>query len=46
LTNCPKVKGPDYDFGQPPILVQLGAGKRALVIAQKSGMVHAIDPDQ
>ena len=24
---------------------QLGGGKRALVIAQKSGMVHAIDPD-
>jgi polyvinyl alcohol dehydrogenase (cytochrome) len=24
----------------------LGAGKRALVIGQKSGMVHALDPDQ
>jgi len=49
-TNCPDEKGPDFDFGQPPILVQLtstqiGDGKRALVIAQKSGMVHAIDPD-
>ncbi|HTR38678.1 MAG TPA: PQQ-binding-like beta-propeller repeat protein [Bryobacteraceae bacterium] len=44
--NCPESKGPDYDFGQPPILVSLGAGKRALVIGQKSGMVHAIDPDQ
>jgi polyvinyl alcohol dehydrogenase (cytochrome) len=43
--NCPAEDGPDFDFGQPPILVQLGAGKRALVIAQKSGMVHAIDPD-
>ena len=21
-TNCPEAKGPDYDFGQPPILVQ------------------------
>jgi polyvinyl alcohol dehydrogenase (cytochrome) len=46
LTNCPEAKGPDFDFGQPPILVQLGGGKRALVIGQKSGMVHAIDPDQ
>jgi polyvinyl alcohol dehydrogenase (cytochrome) len=44
--NCPESKGPDFDFGQPPILVQLGAGKRALVIGQKSGMVHALDPDQ
>jgi polyvinyl alcohol dehydrogenase (cytochrome) len=44
--NCPEVHGADYDFGQPPILVSLGAGRRALVIAQKSGMVHAIDPDQ
>jgi polyvinyl alcohol dehydrogenase (cytochrome) len=45
-TNCPQTGGPDFDFGQPPILVRLGSGRRALVIAQKSGMVHAIDPDQ
>jgi polyvinyl alcohol dehydrogenase (cytochrome) len=45
-TNCPEAGGPDYDFGQPPILVHLRDGKRALVIAQKSGMVHALDPDQ
>jgi polyvinyl alcohol dehydrogenase (cytochrome) len=44
-TNCAGFDGPDFDFGQPPILVELGGGKRALVIAQKSGMVHAIDPD-
>ena len=44
--NCPEAKGPDYDFGQPPILVNLADGKRALVIGQKSGMVHAVDPDQ
>src|SRR6185436_14851096 len=35
-TNCPDKEGPDFDFGQPPILTQLGGGKRALVIAQKS----------
>jgi polyvinyl alcohol dehydrogenase (cytochrome) len=45
-TNCAETPGPDYDFGQPPILVALGGGKRALVIGQKSGMVHAVDPDQ
>ncbi|HLH42435.1 MAG TPA: PQQ-binding-like beta-propeller repeat protein [Bryobacteraceae bacterium] len=43
--NCPDNAGPDSDFGQPPILVQLGGGRRALVIGQKSGIVHAIDPD-
>jgi polyvinyl alcohol dehydrogenase (cytochrome) len=46
LTNCPTAKGPDHDFGQPPILVQLAGNNRALVIAQKSGMVHALDPDK
>ncbi len=45
-TNCPEANGPDFDFGQPPILVRLGGEKRALVIAQKSGLVHALDPDQ
>jgi polyvinyl alcohol dehydrogenase (cytochrome) len=44
--NCPKKGGPDFDFGQPPILVSLGGGKRALVIAQKSGMAYALDPDR
>jgi polyvinyl alcohol dehydrogenase (cytochrome) len=45
-TNCPAAGGPDFDFGQPPILAALGDGRRALVIGQKSGMVHAVDPDQ
>ena len=44
-TNCPSMAGPDFDFGQPPILVELQGGRRTLVIGQKSGMVHAIDPD-
>jgi polyvinyl alcohol dehydrogenase (cytochrome) len=45
LTNCPEAKGPDHDFGQPPILLELDGQRRALLIAQKSGMVYAIDPD-
>jgi polyvinyl alcohol dehydrogenase (cytochrome) len=45
-TNCPEAPGKDFDFGQPPILVSLGGGRRALVIGQKSGMVHALDPDR
>ena len=44
-TNCPEAKGPDVDFGSPPILVTLASGKRALVAGQKSGVVHAVDPD-
>jgi len=45
-TNCPATNGPDYDFASGPILVQLSNGKRALIAGQKSGMVHALDPDQ
>ena len=44
-TNCPENHGPDHDFAQSPILVDLHNGQRALVIGQKSGVVHALDPD-
>jgi len=44
-TNCPDSNGPDFDFSSGPILVTLPNGKRALVAGQKSGLVHAVDPD-
>jgi polyvinyl alcohol dehydrogenase (cytochrome) len=44
--GCPEANGPDFDFGQSPILVKLAGNRRTLVIAQKSGLVHAIDPDR
>jgi len=44
--NCPDAKGPDFDFGSSPILVELANGRRALVAGQKSGMVYALDPDK
>jgi polyvinyl alcohol dehydrogenase (cytochrome) len=44
-TNCPDSNGPDFDFSSGPILVTLASGKRALVAGQKSGLVHAVDPD-
>jgi polyvinyl alcohol dehydrogenase (cytochrome) len=44
--NCPDISGPDHDFGQSPILVALADGRRLLVTGQKSGVVHAMDPDQ
>jgi len=45
-TNCPESNGPDFDFASPPILVTLVNGRRALVAGQKSGVVHAVDPDR
>ena len=44
-TNCPDSNGPDLDFGASAILVTLPNGKRELVAGQKSGVVHAVDPD-
>ena len=44
--NCPNAGGPDFDFGASPMLVTLPDGHRALIAGQKSGVVHAIDPDR
>ena len=44
--NCPNANGPDFDFGSSAVLVNLGNGKRALIAGQKSGVVHAINPDR
>jgi polyvinyl alcohol dehydrogenase (cytochrome) len=44
--NCPAKPGVDVDFGSSAILVDIGNGREALVAGQKSGMVHAWDPDQ
>jgi polyvinyl alcohol dehydrogenase (cytochrome) len=35
----------DFDFGSSPVLTVLPSGRRLLVAAQKSGFVHALDPD-
>jgi polyvinyl alcohol dehydrogenase (cytochrome) len=44
-SNCPAPEGPDYDFGASPILVSLNEKQRVLIAVQKSGEVHALDPD-
>jgi polyvinyl alcohol dehydrogenase (cytochrome) len=44
--NCPDAAGPDFDFGASAMLVDLPGGERALLLGQKSGMVHAVDPDR
>ena len=44
--SCPEQAGPDFDIGASPILVKLANGKRALLVSQKSGIAHALDPDK
>ena len=44
--GCPDPQGPDFDFGASAILVRLTGGKRVLVLSQKSGYVHGVDPDR
>ena len=44
--NCTNKDAPDFDFASPPILVPLPNGRRVLVAGQKSGVVHALDPDR
>jgi len=46
--NCPEVaqEGPDFDFGQSPMLRSLPNGKDIIVIGQKSGIGWGLDPDK
>jgi polyvinyl alcohol dehydrogenase (cytochrome) len=44
--NCPDSDGPDFDFGASPMLASLPKGGRVLLLAQKSGMLYAVDPDK
>jgi len=43
--NCPVDVGPDVDFSASPILTSTSTGQELLVIPQKSGWVHALDPN-
>jgi polyvinyl alcohol dehydrogenase (cytochrome) len=43
--DCVDPKGPDWDFGAPPILVHLAGGKDAVIAGEKSGVVYSLDPD-
>ena len=45
-TTCPDKMGPDSDFGSSPILRTLPSGRSVLLAGQKSGVVHALDPDK
>ena len=45
VENCPNEVGPDFDFGNSPILRTLPGGRRILALGQKSGVVYGLDPD-
>lgn len=44
VANCPSPLGPDFSIGNSPMLVDLADGRQLLVVGQKSGHVHALDP--
>jgi polyvinyl alcohol dehydrogenase (cytochrome) len=44
--NCADQSGPDYDFGNSPILATVANGRSAIIIGQKSGLGWALDPDR
>jgi len=44
--NCPDDLGPDFDFGNSPILRRLANGRSVIVIGQKSGVAYGMDPDK
>ncbi len=43
--NCPVEDGPDFDFGAALILARASDGRDYVIGGQKSGVVHALDPD-
>lgn len=43
--NCPKERGPDFDFGASVIIARDSKGRDVLLAGQKSGSVFALDPD-
>jgi polyvinyl alcohol dehydrogenase (cytochrome) len=43
--NCPREDGPDHDFGTAAILAADTHGRERVFAGQKSGWVHAVDPD-
>jgi polyvinyl alcohol dehydrogenase (cytochrome) len=45
-STCPEKVGPDADFAASPILHTGSDGRRILLAGQKSGILHALDPDQ
>ncbi len=43
--SCPEEDGPDFDFGAGTLLTTTDSGRELVVGGQKSGDVHALDPE-
>lgn len=46
VAPCPAEVGPDFDFGNAPILRTLPGGRRVISLGQKSGVVWGLSPDE
>jgi polyvinyl alcohol dehydrogenase (cytochrome) len=44
--NCPEKPDGDTDIGTSPIIRTLPNGRDVIVVGQKSGVVHALDPEK
>ena len=44
--SCPDGPGPDFDFAAASILITRASGGDVLLAGQKSGVVHALNPDK
>jgi polyvinyl alcohol dehydrogenase (cytochrome) len=44
--NCPDDTGPDFDFGNAPILRTMPNGRSIITLGQKSGVAWGLDPDK
>ena len=42
--HCPDPAGPDPDFGMAPVLAKRMDNSEVLIVGQKSGLVHCLDP--
>jgi polyvinyl alcohol dehydrogenase (cytochrome) len=42
----PSEKGPDFDYGSPPLLIKTPEGRELILAGQKSAIVYAFDPDK
>ena len=43
--SCPPEGGPDFDFGAATMLLTASDGRELVIGGQKSGVVHAVNPD-
>ena len=43
--SCPPEGGPDFDFGAATMLLTASDGQEVVIGGQKSGLVHAVNPD-